>query len=795
MRMHEEIGRQLSKLIIFYCLCTGSSFAQGTLSGKVVDQLTNEGIGFASVIIKNSTSGDIIKGVNTDVDGSFSLVTDVDLFDLEIRQIGYNSLYRDTVKMNGANRDLGVLTLDLIDQALEEVMVVHEKSTTEFRLDKRVFNVGKDISSSGAGALEVLNHVPSVTVNIEGIVSLRGSSGVQLLIDGKPSVMSDDPAKALGSITADMIERVEVITNPSAKYESEGTSGIINIVLKKEQKRGVNGSVSINGGWPHNHSLGFSLNARSEKFNVFTQIGAGYRSIPRYRESQNQNRVDSTEIASEGVYYRNEIFANITLGTDYYLNKWNTITLSGNFAYEWEQQPSLTDFYERTLDGDVISSWSREETTEAGNPKYQYDLQYTKEFKDTSAHKLTFSTQGRFFGKTQSSDFLNTEISGNNSFVPQRTQTTFQQADYIGKIDYFKPFRQFFTFETGAQYTLNDVGNDYSVQDEIAGVWVVDSALTNNFKFKQAVLGVYASGAYEKNKWGAKLGLRVENTDLTTELVTTNVRNHQNYTNLFPTFHTAYKFTKKISMQLGYSRRVSRPRLWNLNPFFNISNNFNIRRGNPDLQPEFTDSYELMSIYDFDKFSMNIGVYYRYTTQTVERVATFENNVNTIMPMNIGTNDVIGIEWNAKWDVAKWLGFNSDFNFNYFSRKGDFNGQNFDFSGNRYTGKLMMKIKASKVLDIEFTGNYESRFKTVQGESLQQAYLDGGLRLKLWKGKGAVNMGVRDIFRSRINRTVVDQPNFYVYEESTRGRMMTIGFSYAFGKGDAISYSGGRRYF
>ncbi|MFT6921808.1 MAG: hypothetical protein ACJA1C_000805 [Crocinitomicaceae bacterium] len=779
-------------LLIAVFLISSLAFGQDTLSGRVMNEYTNEGVGYASVIVKNKESGAIIKGTETDVNGYFSLETERNVFSLEVRSIGFKSLFIDTVDMKGSNQNLGTLKLELIDQALQEVEVVYEKSTTEFRLDKRIFNVGKDISSSGAGALEVLNHVPSVTVSIEGIVSLRGSSGVQILIDGKPSVMSDDPAKALSGITADMILRVEVITNPSAKYESEGTSGIINIVLKKEQKRGVNGSVSINGGWPHNHSIGFSLNARSEKFNVFTQIGTGYRSLPRYNESVNRDLIDSMEIASDGVYYRNEIFANMTLGTDYYINKYNTITLSGNVAYEWEQQPSLTNFYQTTLDGDTLAVWEREETTRAGNPKYQYDLQYKKEFKDTSAHTLVLSTQGRFFGKEQSSDFENRSVLGTDVFTPQRTQTTFQQADYIGKVDYFNPFKKNYTFETGAQYTLNDVGNNYSVQNEDAlGDWVVDSAFTNNFIFRQSVFGVYASGSYEKKKWGAKIGLRVENTDLRTELVTTNVSNRQNYTNFFPTVHTAYKISKKVSMQLGYSRRVSRPRLWNLNPFFNISNNFNIRRGNPDLLPEFTDSYEWMSIYNFDKFSMNIGLYYRHTTQTIERVSIFEDNVNTVMPMNIGTSDVVGFEWNAKWDAAKWLDFNSDFNFNYFNRKGDFDGQNFDFSGNRYTGKLMMKIKASKMLDIEFTGNYESRYKTIQGEELNQVYLDAGLRLKIWKRKGAINFGVRDVFASRIKRTVVDQAEYYLYQQSTRGRTLTLGFSYAFGKGDAVSYSNG----
>src|SRR5690606_37330098 len=202
-----------------------------------------------------------------------------------------------------------------------------EKSNVEFKLDKRVFNVGQDIASSGMGALDVLNNVPSVNVDLEGAITLRGNSGVQILINGKPSVLADEQSNALGTLTADMIESIEVITNPSAKYEAEGTSGIINIILKKEEKKGLNGSASINTGLPHNHSIGVSLNQRTEKFNFFTQFGAGYRSLPDYDKSINRNLADNTMVKSDGTSYRNEKFYNITLGADYYLNDLNIITL------------------------------------------------------------------------------------------------------------------------------------------------------------------------------------------------------------------------------------------------------------------------------------------------------------------------------------------------------------------------------------------------------------------------------------------------------------------------------------
>lgn len=782
---------------IFLLIITAVSmmaFGQVEVTGKVIDKSSGQPMQFASVLLRSISDQQPFKGTTTEADGSFHVVSDSLVFGVEVRFMGYKSVFLDSVHKEGYEWDLGTLELELIDQSLEEVTVTAEKSTTQFRLDKRVFNVGKDISSTGASALDVLNHVPSVSVNIEGMVSLRGSQGVQILIDGKPSVMSDDPSKALGTITADMIDRIEVITNPSAKYESEGTSGIINIILKKDEKEGLNGSISLNTGIPHNHSIGLSLNRRTERFNLFTQIGAGYRSLPNYKEAINRDKITGEEISSEGINYRNEQFYNITLGSDYHINDYNVLTLSGNFAYEIEQQPSETDFSQSTNGGTPHTVWTRTEVTEALNPKYQYDFQYKKDFKDTTEHSLLFTTQGKFFGKDQSSMFDNRSSQGTLDFIRQRTRTNFKQAEYLFKLDYTKPFAKYYNLELGSQFDMNDVGNNYAVEDSTNNTWVEDPNLTNEFHWMQNVLGVYSTGSYEKSKWGIKLGLRVESTDLKTELVNTGQKDRQRYTNLFPTFHSAYKISKKVSMQLGYSRRIRRPRLWDLNPFFNISNNFNIRRGNPELLPEYTDSYELTSIYIFSKISMNFGVYYRYTTQTIERVSIFENNVNTVMPMNIGTNGMTGVEFNAKYSPVKWLTVNGDFNYNYFNRKGQFQDQNFNFSGDKYLAKLTLKFKATKAIDLEVTGNHESGYRTVQGTMDPITYMDAGVRVKLLKGKGIIDIGVRDAFASRIEINRIDQDSYYLYSRSTRGRFITLGFSYGFGKGEAMTYSGGRRH-
>ena len=488
------------------------------ITGKVVESEKDTPVEFATVAILNPNTSIPIAGTTTSSSGTFSIFTDESDFNIEISFIGFQKKLIQNIPANQGKIDLGTIAIDSDSRQLDEIVVEAEKSQTEFRIDKRVFNVGADLSNAGGSALDVLTNVPSVNVNIEGEVSLRGSKGVQILIDGKPSILTaSNDGNALGSITADMIHSVEVITNPSAKYEAEGTSGIINIVLKKEEKRGTNGSISLNTGTPHNHSVGFSLNHRTEKFNLFSQLGVGYRELPQDNRSYNRNLLTDTTIHSIGREYRNEIFYNVILGTDYHINDLNVITLSGNYVLEIEDQPSKTSFSMVNGSDQVLSEWARTEETEATNPKYQFDLQYKKDFEDHKDHDLLISATGSFFGKTQSSDFVDQTVSGaQNRDALQKTATTFDEGKYTFKVDYTQPFSENFSLETGGQYLLNDVGNDYTVQNLEGEVYVIDSAQTNDFEYNQDVLGVYGTIAYEKDRWGLKLGIRIENTELNT---------------------------------------------------------------------------------------------------------------------------------------------------------------------------------------------------------------------------------------------------------------------------------------
>lgn len=780
-------------LIFFGCPIVLAQNPQILITGKVLESNNNIPIAYATIAVLNNTSKKPLTGAITSQDGTFSFYTKGTNFYIEVSFMGFKTKTFKSFEIKENTIDLKTIVLTEDNLTLGEVVVRAEKSQMEFKLDKRIFNVGTDLSSTGASSLEVLNNIPSVNVNIEGEISLRGSQGVQILINGKPSVLASADGNALGSITADMIDKIEVITNPSAKYDAEGTSGIINIILKKSEKRGINGSATLNAGVPNSNSFGLSVNKRTEKFNLFSQLGFGIRTYPDERKSINQDLINNTTINSFGESEFDEKFANILIGADYHIDNNNVLTLSGSYAYEVEDQSSKTNFNQTDASNTTTNSWLRDEKTEANNPKLRYELQYKKDFKRHKEQSLLFSALGSSFKKDQFSDFENTFILGSNEDFKQKTRTDYALEDYTFKLDYTHPFLEKYTIETGSQYVINSVSNDFAVSNLINNEWVNNPDLTNVFNFDQKVLGIYTTAAYEGDIWGLKIGLRLEQTNLNTLLKTTNESNQNDYTNLFPSIHTSFKVNDDFSLQAGYSKRIRRPGLRELNPFSNIRNNFSISKGNPDLQPEYTDSYEITSIHKIGKASLNFSLYNRYTVDVVERISTFNNNISTSRPENVGTNTTTGFEANGKYAPSNWFSVQGDFNINYFSRHGFFETTSFNFKGNQWATSLTTKFKLPAEFDIEISADYRSKFKTVQNEIADNLFADLGLRKKILKGKVILNLSIRDVFASRINQTTTRQPDFYLFNSRKRGRFVTFGISYGFGKGEAMEFSGQRR--
>ncbi|MFY0654615.1 MAG: TonB-dependent receptor [Cyclobacteriaceae bacterium] len=790
---------KLKLALLSLAILFGSSlFAQKNtiqVKGKVVDGNSNKALEYATIAILKPADNSLIAGGITDGNGDFTLKIPAEKFYLEVSYLGYNKLLLNDIEITGPIVDLQSIGVKPDEEVLDEVTVTAQKSRTTFELDKRVFNVGADLTSAGGSALDVLNNVPSVDVDIEGVVSLRGNSNIQILVNGKPSVMVT--GNTLGTISADMIEKVEVITNPSAKYDAEGTTGIINIVLKKEDRKGLNGAVTLNIGSRNNHSLGLSLNKRTEKFNLFSQLGVGTR---RFISTADGATIDRSITNPESLYItsddeKNEEFYNIVLGTDYHINSTNVLTLSGHFAYEFEDEFSSTAYEIFDEQNSLISSSLRDEVTEATNPKYQYDLSYKKTFEGNKDRSLTAHAIGSSFAKDKFSDFAEEYTVGLQDDIVQDVHNDMAQVEYSFQTDYVHPFSENSELETGLKYVISDISNDNELVEFENGQWVTDNELTDVFEFDQKVTAAYATYGRELEKFGVKFGLRVENTQLDMLLQGDNIRNDQNYTNAFPTLHTSYKVTDAFSLQAGYSRRIHRPRMWDFNPFPSLKDNLNRRIGNPNLLPEFTDAYEVNAIQTWDIASLSAAVFHHRTDGVIDRIVAVDGNSSLTSLVNLGQSRNTGLEVNIDFQPVKWLNILVDGNWQSFNRLGVLEGNAFDFTNSRWSADFTKKIKLPYNIDIEIRANYRSRVEGVQGITKAYVYSDLGIKKKFMKGRAVVNFGIRDAFKSRKYITEVDRESFYRYNERLRNaQQMVLGFSYGFGKGDAMEFSGYKQF-
>lgn len=760
------------------------------LSGRVIEETSKTPIEYATIRVYNKTD-EMVDGIISDANGEFEVAISVESFYVVIDFIGFESTRISEFPSNNNIINLGDIKLTMSAQNLQEFEVRGEKSSIEFKTDKRIFNVGKDLVSTGGSALDVLNNVPSVNVNIEGEVSLRGNANVLILINGKPSVITE--GNALGTITADMLEKVEVITNPSAKYDAEGTSGILNLIIKKEDKKGTNGAISLNTGFPHNHSVGISLNRRTENFNIFSQIGVGYR---KFNSSANSITINKdveqpVSLHADGIGEKNELFYNLILGTDYHINEFNIMTLSGHLGYEIEDEYALLNYQSFSNVEELLSSSNREEITEGINPKMEFRFNYEKTFEADEKQKLSVNATGSYFGKDKTSNYTNTVLSEIGEVEQQIAATDFAEKSYDISADYIHPFRENSTLEVGAKYTLESMLNDYAFSRMQENQWVIDENYTNDFEYHKGIIAAYSTFEQKIENFGVKGGLRFEHTTVNTLLHNTNKDNSRSYFNFFPTLHTTLEIAEGASIQAGYSRRISRPGMWDVNPFFSMRDEYNLHTGNPDILPEYTHAFEATAVKIHKNTSISLSVFHRRTSDVISDILDIENNVTISTIANIGSSYNTGLELNAKTEPVSWLSLMVDCYYSYYQREGIFEEQDFSFSSNVYSGRVTTKLKLPASYDVEIKFRHRSGYKDIQSTMLSQSMIDLGIRKKILKGRGVINLSVNDIFSSHRRTELTDLDSLYRYSQRQRdGRRFIIGFSWGFGKGEAMEFSG-----
>ncbi len=757
------------------------------VKGKVVDGNVGSPLEFATLTFFSKRDSSIKGGGITDLDGAFNLETPPGTF-VKVEFIGFETRTMDIPFERGKMEiDLGAIPLVADAAVLNEVEVVAEKSTMQISLDKKVFNVGKDLSSRGGSAEDILDNVPSVEVDVEGNVTLRGSSGVRIFIDGKPSgLVGNGNTNGLRAIPANLIEKVEVITNPSARYEAEGTAGIINIVLKKDRKKGINGSFDLTLGIPETYGAAINMNFRRNKFNFFLNYGL------QYRTSFGGGFTDLTTFNGDTTYLSNQtrdfnrsgINNNIRFGADYYFSEKSTLTTGMTYRFGEDNNDNEV-IYRDLVNNTPLGITVRKDDEFEDESNLEYFVTHTQKFKG-KGHELV--TDIRFSDNTEveSSDFTETYFDADlnptgiaNLLQRSRNDEGNQQLQI--QVDYVKPLGgRDQKFETGIRSSLRDIRNDYLVEEFDDVNWKSLEGLSNDFIYDENIHSLYAIYGNKVKKFSYQVGVRGELTDLYTELEQTNEVNDTMYAGLFPSVFLGYEAGGQNSFQISYSRRLRRPRFWDLNPFFTFSDARNFFSGNPNLGPENTDSYELSHIKYWGKASLTTSIYYRHSTDVIQRI-TFVNPDGTSItqPQNLSTQDNFGLEFTYNIQPYKWWRLSGNFNFFRSITDGGNLGDSFEADTYSWFTRMTSRQTLWKDLDIQLRGNYRAPRETTQGRAKGIASLDIAMSKDLFKKNGTITFSVRDVFNSRKRAFITEGPNFFregEFQWRARTAMLTLSY-------------------
>lgn len=786
--------RSLTAAILFIsaCLIPFASHAQGKfrVTGKVLDSLNLAPLGFATVRIVNAETSALVNGAITGDDGVFNLDLQAGRYVAEIDFMGYQS-YRSrafSLSKEQDAHDLGSVRLSSSSRTLDEVVIQAEKSSMELTLDKRIFNVGQDLANKGGTATDILMNVPSVSVDPEGGVRLRGSDNVRILIDGKPSgLVSFKGGSGLQQLQASMIERVEVITNPSARYEAEGMAGIINIVLKKDNSQGFNGSFEVITGHPINYGAAANINYRHRKVNFFVNYSVAYREQPnvgrQYQEVYDAGLTHVTQQSNNG--YITGFNNSIRGGIDFFFSEKSVLT--GSYLWRRSDASRITNIlYEDFLNpgNTSLGHTERRQDEDEVEPNSEYSLIYKRSF-SRKGHELTGEV--KYLDNWESSNQLfTTKIYPANSDVAAETIETSLNDEYekqfLVQIDYVQPFAKEGKFETGVRTSFRDMENDYIVsRKNDSGGFDPLPGLDNVFLYNENIHAAYGILGNKTGKVSYQAGLRAEWTDVKTTLVETNEVNPRKYANLFPSAHATLDLPAQNAIQASYSRRVRRPFYNDLSPFMTFSDNRNFFSGNPDLNPEFSNVFEVGHIKYFEIGTLTSSVYYRDTDDKIQSIRTVDpvTGFARTMPRNLKGEQSYGIEFVSNLTPVKW--WKVDLNFNFFHSKIDASNIDENYMRTTYSwfARATNRFSLPKGFDTQIRANYEAAQKTAQGERKALYYIDLSASKDVLKGRGTLILSVLDLFNSRRMRTITEGEDFYTYGNfQFRRRQINLTFSY-----------------
>lgn len=749
-----------------------SAYGQGELTGTVLDQNTQKPIPYANIIIKSNDA--ITTGGITGDSGEFSISKIVfGNYDFEVQYIGYKTVVKSIALTKDSRKlNLGVVYIEEDAVALEAVEVTAERSTIEQKIDRKVINVGKDLTTAGASASDIMGNIPSVSITQDGDLSLRGNENVRVLVDGKPTNISS--RELLQQIPSTSIKTIELITNPSAKYNPEGMSGIINITLKKNTNLGFNGS--INTGFTYgeraryNNSL--SLNYRNGKANFYgsygNRLGEGITNgfINRTLERTGQDILGIADRTSHLLKF----------GVDYYLNDKNTLSIYTNqnfFDAVSDAERNITFLDAPDTDFNQFDLTNRDNTNASYNLDFKHD--FTKE-----GHSIELEVDYNTLKSDTNNDFDfsgNTPLANYDEFIDDtRTNTTIN-------VDYINPLSDNTTLEIGLETRLRRTENTYTT-DRI-------DFQNSDFRYNRDIHSFYSTFSQSLGKWQYNIGMRLEDYNVDTQF---NEVSEPEFTftdklfNIYPSGFLKYSPSaeSKNSYQVSFSRRIDRPSLNQINPIRQLSTPQLILSGNPSLVPQFTNSIELNYSRRLDKGNFTFGGFYRRINDEINRRGFFDEDNPTVLIVdydNFDSNDAYGLELSANYRPTNWWSLNGSFDVYSRTQKGFIEGEPVEVNNTLMNAKLNNSFKATKNLTFQLFTFYSGKQSVLQYDLKDNFFMNAGARYNFAEGKGTLSVNFNDIFRTQrfafeTFRTIIQEGQF-----KTDSRTVYLGLAYRFGSG------------
>lgn len=788
----------------------GGNSRQIIISGKVIDKDNGRPLEYATLILESVRNPEEVTGGITDENGNFSVETNAGMYNISVEYISYRT-YKKERQLIRSNTDLGTIEMSLDVEKLDEVEVIAERTTVELRLDKKIYNVGQDLTVRGGTVSDVLDNVPSVSVDVEGNVQLRGNDDVRILINGKPSALTGlNSTDALRQLPAESIEKVEVITSPSARYDAEGSGGIINIILRRSKLQGLNGALTGNLGYPEQYGLNGNLNYRTGELNIFTNAGYNYRNRPG-------NSFNATDFFDGSGNLNNSLVEdsererfsdryNINFGLEWYINETSSVTQSVFFRESDENNESTNNFFQENSDGSTSSGFRFDPESEI-DKTFQYAINYDKQFNGESDHRLTFDFQ------YEESDEVEESLIVQNGFDSEFVRTAEDQRRVFFQTDYVQPVGEAGQFEIGYRGDFNKLDSDYDVEfisptEEELFPNIDDEFATNPsnvLDYKETINAFYTQYGSKFGKFSFLSGLRYETTRLIINQVETNEFNRNNFDAWFPTLNLNYEISETESWQFGYNRRIRRPRSFFLNPFPNRTSPTNLFQGNPLLTPSFSNQVDLGYLKRWKKMTVNTSIYFQRATDVITFITedtgvdTFFNNELTSIirrtPVNLASNDRYGLDANLNYrPTQKW---NANLNLNLFNliTRGDFNGQNFDADNLSWFIRLNNKVTLPASIDWQTRIFYRGPVENAQTRTQGILSMNLAFSKDFFNDKASLAFNVSDVFNSRIRRSFTETPFFESESEfQWRVRSFNLALTYRFNQKKQRERGGNRNY-